>query len=171
MPLDTTRYPITPEDQLALLIEAYGDGAPLGVDEALKAVCRARGLIPTRPQPTAMRPASIDVVEHALPRRPLRTPGEVLAHLFMAPAGVSGKRLAAELGVPRSRVTDILHGARGITAQTAILLGRRFGNSPEFWLRLQMYHDLAIARRALAAPAQSCTAPRSCFRPPAPPAG
>lgn len=168
MPLDTARYPIAPDEQLALLIEAYGDGGPGRVDEVLKAVCRARGLIPTRPQPNMMRAAPIAVAGHAAPRRPLRTPGEVLAHLFMAPAGLSGKRLAAELGVPRSRVTDILHGARGITAKTALLLGGRFGNAPEFWLRLQMYHDLALARRAPAPP--PCAPSRTGLRPPAPPA-
>lgn len=169
MPLDTARYPITPEDQLALLVEAYGYGAPARIDEVLKATCRARGLIPTRPQPHTMR--SADIVEPFQPRRPLRTPGEVLAHLFMAPLGLSGKRLAAELGVPRSRITDILHGARGITAQTAILLGQRFGNAPEFWLRLQMYHDLAIARRAMASLPQPYAAPQPGFRLAAPPAG
>jgi addiction module HigA family antidote len=168
MPLDTARYPITPEDQQVLLIEAYGDGAPARIDEVLKAVCRARGLIPTRPQPNPVRP--VNAVEPFDLRRPLRTPGEVLAHLFMARTGLSGKRLAAELGVPRSRVTDILHGARGITAQTAILLGRRFGNPPEFWLRLQMYHDLAIARRAMASSPVPCPPPRPCFRLAAPPA-
>ncbi|TCI00559.1 addiction module antidote protein, HigA family [Roseococcus sp. SYP-B2431] len=110
-------------------------------------------------------------MEPFLPRRPLRTPGEVLAHLFMAPLGLSGKRLAAELGVPRSRVTDILHGARGITARTAILLGQRFGNSPEFWLRLQMYHDLAVARRAMTPPPMPRPAPRPEIRLAAPPAG
>lgn len=148
MPLDATRYPITPEAQSRLLADVYAGGTPASIDEALKAVCRARGLLPARPQPQS---APVEPDAPFRPRQPLRTPGEVLAHLFMAPIRLSGKRLAAELGVPRSRVTDILHGARGISAQTALLLGRRFGNPAEFWLRLQMYHDLAVARRAMGA--------------------
>jgi len=151
MPLDVTRYPITPEEQQALLAQAYQCGRAGRIDEILMTICRARGLVPMRPSQRATPAAPVQPLEQAGPRPPLRTPGEVLHHLYMVPAGLSAKRLAAELGVPRSRVTDILHGARGITAQTALLLGQRFGNPAEFWLRLQMYHDLAIARRAVAA--------------------
>lgn len=151
MPLDVTRYPITPEEQQALLAQAYQGGRPGHIDEILMTICRARGLIPMRPSQRPAQAAPVQPVQQASARPPLRTPGEVLHHLYMAPTGLSAKRLAAELGVPRSRVTDILHGQRGITAQTALLLGQRFGNPPEFWLRLQMYHDLAVARRTAAA--------------------
>lgn len=75
------------------------------------------------------------------------TPGEVLREEFMEPLGLSGRALARELGVPSNRVTGIVAGERSITAETAILLGRRFGTSAEFWLNLQMMHDLEEARR------------------------
>ena len=79
------------------------------------------------------------------------TPGEVLREEFLVPLGLSAKRLAAEIHVPTNRVTGILNGTRALTAETAILLSRRFGNSPEFWLGLQMSLDLARAHRVLAA--------------------
>ena len=75
------------------------------------------------------------------------TPGEVLREEFMAPQGLSGRALAREIGVPSNRVTEIVAGERSITAETAILLGKRFGTSAEFWLNLQMMHDLEEARR------------------------
>ena len=75
------------------------------------------------------------------------TPGDVLREEFMVPLGLSARGLARELGVPSNRITAILAGDRGITAETAILLGERFGTSAEFWLNLQMAHDLEEARR------------------------
>ena len=78
------------------------------------------------------------------------TPGEVLREEFMVPLGLSARGLARDLGVSPDRITMIMRGERGITAETAILLGRRFGNSARFWLNLQVAHDLAIAERALA---------------------
>ena len=75
------------------------------------------------------------------------TPGEVLREEFMAPLGLSGRALAREIGVPSNRITEIVAGARAATAETAILLGERFGTSAEFWLNLQMAHDLEEARR------------------------
>jgi addiction module HigA family antidote len=75
------------------------------------------------------------------------TPGEVLRTEFMVPLGLSGRALARELGVPSNRITEIVAGARAITAETAIILGERFGTSAEFWLNLQMMHDLEEARR------------------------
>ena len=79
------------------------------------------------------------------------TPGEVLREEFLVPLQLSAKRLAAEMNVPTNRVTGILNGTRAVSAETAILLGRRFGNSAEFWLGLQMGLDLAQARAAMAA--------------------
>lgn len=90
-------------------------------------------------------------IDPSVPTLPPLTPGEVLREEFLAPLSLSARRLAAEIGVPTNRITGILHGDRAISAETAILLGRRFGNSPEFWLGLQMDHDLAIARDRLAA--------------------
>lgn len=77
------------------------------------------------------------------------TPGEILREEFMLPLGLSGRALARELGVPSNRVTEIVAGGRAISAETAILLGERFGTSAEFWLNLQMAHDLEQARRHL----------------------
>ncbi len=75
------------------------------------------------------------------------TPGEVLRAEFMVPLGLSARALARQLGVPSNRLTAILAGDRGVTAETAILLGDRFGTSAEFWLNLQMMHELEKARR------------------------
>jgi antitoxin HigA-1 len=75
------------------------------------------------------------------------TPGEVLKEEFMVPLGLSGRALARELGVPSNRITEIVAGGRAISAETAIMLGDRFGTTAEFWLNLQMAHDLEQARR------------------------
>ncbi len=75
------------------------------------------------------------------------TPGEVLREEFLKPLGLSGRALARELGVPSNRITEIIAGERSISATTAILLGERFGTSAEFWMNLQMAHDLEEARR------------------------
>ena len=75
------------------------------------------------------------------------TPGEVLREEFMRPLGLSGRALARELGVPSNRITEIVAGERSVSAETAIMLGDRFGTSAEFWLNLQMAHDLELARR------------------------
>jgi addiction module HigA family antidote len=60
---------------------------------------------------------------------------------------LSANRFALDLGVPSGRITDILNGRRSITADTALRLGRYFGNSPRFWLDLQSQHDLATLER------------------------
>jgi antitoxin HigA-1 len=75
------------------------------------------------------------------------TPGEVLREEFMVPLGLSGRALARELGVPSNRITEIVAGERAVSAETAIMLGERFGTSAEFWLNLQMMRDLEEARR------------------------
>lgn len=77
------------------------------------------------------------------------TPGEVLREEYMAPLGLSARALAREMNVAANRITEILNGERGITAETAILLGRRFGTSARFWMNLQVAHDLAVAERAM----------------------
>lgn len=76
------------------------------------------------------------------------TPGEILREEFMVPLGLSANRLARALGVPTNRITAILNGARAVTADTALRLARCLRTSPEFWLNLQVLHDLAVARRA-----------------------
>ena len=75
-------------------------------------------------------------------------PGAVLRADFLVPLGMSVYALAAALGVPRTRVNDIVRGRRAITAETALRLARFFGTSAAFWLGLQAQHDLEAARRA-----------------------
>jgi addiction module HigA family antidote len=60
---------------------------------------------------------------------------------------LSANRLALDLGVPSGRITDILNGRRSITADTAVRLGRYFGNGPQFWLDLQSQYDISIVER------------------------
>jgi addiction module HigA family antidote len=73
-------------------------------------------------------------------------PGEILLEEFMRPLGVSRNRLARDLDIPVSRVSDIVRGKRGITADTALRLAEYFGTSPEMWLNLQADFDLRAAR-------------------------
>jgi len=77
------------------------------------------------------------------------TPGEVLREEYMLPLGLSARALARELGVPPNRITEIVTGQRAVSAETAILLGRRFGTSARFWMNLQVAHDLAVAERRM----------------------
>jgi addiction module HigA family antidote len=65
----------------------------------------------------------------------------------LAARGLSANRLSLSLGVPSGRITDILNGRRSITADTAVRLGRFFGNSAQFWLDLQGQHDIAVVER------------------------
>ena len=64
---------------------------------------------------------------------------------FLKPVGLSQNRLALEIGVPARRINEIVLDKRRITADTALRLARYFGMSPQFWLGLQMDHDLDIA--------------------------
>jgi addiction module HigA family antidote len=77
---------------------------------------------------------------------PISHPGRLLKRELEA-RRLSANRLALNLGVPSGRITDILNGRRSITADTALRLGRYFGNSPRFWLDLQSQHDLATLER------------------------
>lgn len=69
-------------------------------------------------------------------------PGEVLNEEFLIPMGISAYRLAKETFIPQTRISEILKGNRKITADTALRLSRFFGNSPKFWLGLQIDFDL-----------------------------
>lgn len=73
-------------------------------------------------------------------------PGEVLLEEFLKPLSLTQNGLANAIGVPPRRVNEVVLGRRGITADTALRLARYFGNSPEFWLGLQMDYDLDLAR-------------------------
>ena len=72
-------------------------------------------------------------------------PGEVLSEEFLVPMGVTQYRLAKAIGVDARRIHAIVHGERSITAETALLLSRFFGNSAEFWMGLQSQYDLEVA--------------------------
>jgi addiction module HigA family antidote len=74
-------------------------------------------------------------------------PGEILKTEFMEPLGLSSYRLAKDLHVSAPRVNDIVLGKRSITADTAMRLSTYFGNSAEFWLGMQMDHDLWVAAK------------------------
>jgi addiction module HigA family antidote len=74
-------------------------------------------------------------------------PGEILLDEFLNEFGVTSYALAKAIGVPTNRVTGIVNGDRSITADTALRFGRFFGNSPEFWMNLQMHYDLEVAER------------------------
>jgi addiction module HigA family antidote len=65
----------------------------------------------------------------------------------LAARSLSANRLALDLGVPSGRITDILNGRRSITADTALRLGRYFGNGAQFWLDLQGQHDIAVVEK------------------------
>jgi addiction module HigA family antidote len=69
-------------------------------------------------------------------------PGEVLQEEFLEPMGISAYRLSKDIGIPQTRVSQILKGNRRITADTALRLSKYFGTSPKFWLGLQDDFDL-----------------------------
>ena len=73
-------------------------------------------------------------------------PGRLLRREIAA-RDLSASRLALDLGVPSGRITDILNGRRSITADTAVRLGRYFGNRAQFWLDLQSQYDIATVER------------------------
>ncbi|MFN2595156.1 MAG: HigA family addiction module antitoxin [Actinomycetota bacterium] len=73
-------------------------------------------------------------------------PGEILSEEFLKPLGLTQVALAAHLDVPLQRINELIRGKRGVTPETAWLLGGALGTTPEFWLNLQANHDLAKAR-------------------------
>jgi addiction module HigA family antidote len=76
-------------------------------------------------------------------------PGEVLLEEFIKPLNLSQNRLSIDIGVDTRRINEIVLGRRAVTADTALRLGRFFGNSPEFWLGLQTQYDLDVAEDLL----------------------
>jgi addiction module HigA family antidote len=75
-------------------------------------------------------------------------PGEILAVEFLAPMGISQYRLAKAMRVPARRINEIVQGKRGITADTALRLGRAFKMEPRFWMNLQARYDIDVAEDA-----------------------
>ena len=76
-------------------------------------------------------------------------PGEVLLEDFLKPMGITARQLAADLDVSPSRVSEIVHGKRAISAETALRLGLFFKMEPRFWLNLQAEYDMRMAQREL----------------------
>ena len=70
-------------------------------------------------------------------------PGEILLEEFLITMNISQVTLAKHLGIPIQRVNEIVKGKRGITPETAWLLSQAFGNTPEFWMNLQITYDLS----------------------------
>lgn len=77
---------------------------------------------------------------------PYPTPGEILLEEFLRPTGLTQYRLAKEIGVPQRRIGEIISGKRAITTDTGLRLSRFFGTSDGFWERLQIDHDLSVAK-------------------------
>lgn len=86
-------------------------------------------------------------------------PGEILAHDFLEPMALSVNRLARDIDVPPSRITDIVRNGRSITMDTAVRLGIYFGTTTEFWVNLQREYDLRIAARDLMPKIQATVKP------------
>ena len=76
-------------------------------------------------------------------------PGEILMEDFIKGFGTTPNKLAVSIGVPLRRINEIVHGKRGITADTASRLARYFGTSEELWMNLQSNYELRIERRTL----------------------
>lgn len=76
-------------------------------------------------------------------------PGEILMEDFILGFGITQNKLAVAIGVPPRRINEIVHGKRGITADTAIRLARYFGTSEELWMNLQSNYELRLERRVL----------------------
>ena len=73
---------------------------------------------------------------------PLIHPGEILQEEFLSPMKISAYRLAKEIHIDQTRISEIIKGKRGITVDTALRLSKFFGNSAEFWLNLQTQYEI-----------------------------
>ncbi len=82
-------------------------------------------------------------------RIPSITPGEILMEEFLIPMNISAYRLAKDTNVPATRISQILKGNRKTTADTALRFSRYFGNSADFWLRIQDDFDLREEKRKI----------------------
>ena len=76
-------------------------------------------------------------------------PGEVLREEFMKPRGLTSYRLAKDISVPAPRINSIVNEKRGISADTALRLGRYFNTTPDMWVNLQSHYELEVAKDLL----------------------
>jgi len=97
--------------------------------------------------PTRLRSLTTTSKGRTMKKLPNIHPGEILLEEFLKPLSITAYRLSKETHMPATRVSDILHKKRGITADTAMRLSRYFGNSPDFWLGLQAEYDLREQER------------------------
>ncbi len=74
------------------------------------------------------------------------TPDDILLEEFLKPMKITQNMLAKDINVPANRISQIIHGKREITADTALRLGKYFGIEPEFWLNLQVRYNMKIAK-------------------------
>ena len=88
-------------------------------------------------------------------------PGEVLREDFLKPLGMSQYALAKALAVPEVRISEIVHGKRAVTPDTALRLARYFGTSAEFWFGMQASYDLELARERIGAEVEATVSPRA----------
>jgi antitoxin HigA-1 len=93
-------------------------------------------------------------------RIPFPHPGETIREDYLKPLDMSVNKLALELRVPTTRMTEIVNGRRGITADTALRLARYFKTTAKFWLNLQTSYDLAKASEARLAEIERTVQPR-----------
>lgn len=77
-------------------------------------------------------------------------PGEILLEEFMKPMGITARQLSADIDVSPSRISELVHGTRPITADTALRLGLFFRMDPRFWLNLQSEYDMRMIMRNMA---------------------
>ena len=75
-------------------------------------------------------------------------PGEILSEEFLSPLNISAYKLSMDIGIPQTRISQILKANRRITADTALRLSKYFGNSPKFWLGLQDDYDIEELQNA-----------------------
>ena len=87
-------------------------------------------------------------------------PGETICEDYLKPLGMSVNRLAIELRVPATRLGEIVHGRRAVTADTALRLARYFNTTPKFWMNLQAAYDLAMAASTKAKEIERTIRPR-----------
>src|SRR3954447_16283367 len=97
-----------------------------------------------------------------MPRTPIH-PGEHLAE-ELRQLGISAAELARQIDVPVNRITGIINGQRGITADTALRLGHWFDTSPQFWMNLQQQYELRLAEKEVGRRLRRCRAARRCSR-------
>lgn len=100
-----------------------------------------------------------DVLARPRKRLAITHPGQILLAEFLEPNGLTANALANALHVPANRITAILKGQRGISADTALRLARYFGTTPDLWLNLQKDFELRLAKDEAADEIESLVRP------------